>query len=130
MLTLLIEEEPISMLIDSGASCNIINSATARKLQQQGVEFDKCHRTIHPYGSNPIIAKQCVTANIQIAGCNPISAEFLVIHGSQPCILGKATAKELKVLPGVLLRKLGTLVTWIVNLKLSLASFDIYLPKY
>ena len=31
---------------------------------------------------------------------------------------------------GVLLRKLGALVTWPINLKLSLASFDIYSPKY
>ena len=38
--------------------------------------------------------------------------------------------KQNCVISGVLLRKLGVLATWPVNLKLSLANFDIYSPKY
>ncbi|KAL8584615.1 hypothetical protein ACOMHN_002344 [Nucella lapillus] len=97
-LTLIIEDEPVRMIIDSGASCNVINTATATKLKRQGLEFEKCHRVIHPYRSKPIIAKQSLTAEIKVAGRKPTTAEFLVIQGNQPPILGKQTATTLGVL--------------------------------
>ncbi|XP_070174370.1 uncharacterized protein [Littorina saxatilis] len=95
---LLIEEEPVEMIVDSGASCNIINSAVAAKLKRRGLEFESCHKTIHPYGSPPILARRCTTTDVQIAGRTPVTAEFLVIPGSSPPLLGRSTSEALGVL--------------------------------
>ena len=98
-MTLLIEEEPILMIIDSGASINIINTETANKLKQRGLEFTKCQKIIQPYGSPALTAKNKVQAPIQIAGHdNVINAEFYVIHGDSPPLLSKTTAEALGVL--------------------------------
>jgi hypothetical protein len=97
-LTLLLDDQPVDMIIDSGASCNIINSNVAQKLRRQGLELTACSRKIYPYGSAPLTAKQSVHASVQIAGKPSVNAEFLIIPGSAPPILGKATAEALGIL--------------------------------
>ena len=97
-VTILIEDEPINVIVDSGASVNILNSKSAAKLVHRGVEFEECRRTLHPYGSAPITAKRRVWSEVQLAGKDPVKAEFLVIPGSQPPLLGKQTSEELGIL--------------------------------
>ncbi|XP_076452250.1 uncharacterized protein LOC143287895 [Babylonia areolata] len=86
------------MIVDSGASVNILNSTAAAKLKQRGAEFEEYKRTLYPYGSPPITAKKMVKAEIQVAGKQPVTAEFLVIPGSQPPLLGRQTSEELGIL--------------------------------
>ena len=86
------------MIVDSGASVNILNSKAAAKLKDQGLEFTKCKKIIHPYGSPPITAKKAARATVGIAGKQSTTAEFIVIPGTQPSLLGRKTSEALGVL--------------------------------
>ena len=88
----------VGVIIDSGASCNIINSAVSNQLRDTGSTFHTCRRLIHPYESPPIECKEYLTANIAINGVKPVSADFLVVPGTAPPLLGKATAQQLGIL--------------------------------
>ena len=88
----------VGVIIDSGASCNIINSAVANQLRDIGSTFNKCRRRIHPYESPPLVCKEYLTANVRIHGVKPVSADFLVVPGTAPSLLGKATAQHLGIL--------------------------------
>ena len=86
------------MLIDSGATCNIINGVIASKLKARGARVGHCRRVIHLYGSQPINIRRYVTADIQVAGGEPVEADFLVMSGTSVPLLGKVTAESLGVL--------------------------------
>ena len=47
-LTVTVEDEPVDMLIDSGATRNIINGVLASKLKACGARVGRCCRVIHP----------------------------------------------------------------------------------
>ena len=96
-ITVIVAEEPIDMLIGSGASCNIINSSVAAKLRERGELFETCYRQIHPYGSKPIVARSCVTCDVRI-GDRSARTEFVAIAGDSLPLLGKATAELLGTL--------------------------------
>lgn len=83
-ITALIEDEPINMLVDSGSSCNIVNTDIATRLRDRGAQFQKRRHTIYPYGSPPLVAKQTIVADIRLSTGEAIPAEFLVIHGNGP----------------------------------------------
>lgn len=89
---------PVGVIIDSGASCNIVNSTVASQLRDSGSSFQKCRRLIHPYESPPIVCTEYLTADVSTNGVNPVSADFLVVPGSAPSLLGKATATKLGIL--------------------------------
>ena len=97
MYSVSIANRPVEMIIDSGSSCNILNTAIACELQQQGVTLQKCHRVVHPYKSEPIIARQNLTTTVA-AGSKSLEAEFLIISGNEPPLLGKTTAENLGIL--------------------------------
>ena len=88
----------VGVIKDSGASCNIINSAVANQLRDTGSTFHKRRCLIHPYESPPIECKEYKTANVVINGVKPVSADFLVVPGTAPPLLGKATAQQLGIL--------------------------------
>ena len=93
-----IEGEPVSMIVDSGASVNILNTNAAIRLKKAGVQFEKCKKTIQPYGSPSITAVQMIRAKIRLEDGENMSAEFLVIQGEQPSLLGRKTSEALGVL--------------------------------
>ena len=97
-VTITIEDEPINIVIDSGATCNVINTDVERKLRTRGVEPYQCRRKIHPYNSPPIQVIRAITAEIAAGGCTPISREFLVVRGNPPPLLCKETAEALNIL--------------------------------
>ena len=55
-VTVFINDKPISMIVDSGASINIINTKAAKLLKKSGCAFEKSNKKVHPYGSPPIKA--------------------------------------------------------------------------
>ena len=97
MLNVIMAEEPVDMILDSGASCNIINSTVAAKHREQGEIFEQYRRNIYPYGSAPIVARNVATCDIRV-GNNSTVAEFLVIPGNCQPLLGKSTAQKLDAL--------------------------------
>ena len=87
----------ISLLIDSGASCNILNGSDSTILKDHGVKFLSCNRTLKPYMSPAIKVTQKLITTIKHEN-QEIEAEFLVTNGNQPSLLGKSTALKLGVL--------------------------------
>lgn len=96
-LSINIGDVPVEMVIDSGATCNIINDSVADKLLKNGGKLTNCTRRIHPYGSQPIASNQCTSA-ITKFGTNSVNADFLVIEGDSPPLLGRSTAEALNIL--------------------------------
>ena len=50
----------VNMLIDSGATCNTINTEFRDKLVSKGLVFSPYRRKLHPYNSPPIIIKEMI----------------------------------------------------------------------
>ena len=97
-LSVIIKDEPVNMLIDSGSSCNIINTKAMNSLRERGCEFAKCHKMIHPYGSPPIICRNSVIGNVCVGSSPPVKADFLCVKGDQPSLLGRVTSEALGIL--------------------------------
>lgn len=96
-VTVKINDQDIPMIVDSGATCNIINTEIKKKLQSNGVTFRKSHRIIHPYCSAPI--KASVQASVSIThGEKSTETEIICLEGSSPPLLGRTTAITLKLL--------------------------------
>lgn len=103
-VNILINGQSVKMLIDSGASCNVIDEELWNKLKTdrniQGVEVDK---KLKPYGnSNPIQVRHKFKTEISLKGTGgdqkTVETEFLVIAGKARPLLGKKTAMEMGVL--------------------------------
>ena len=91
----------IKMLIDSGASCNVIDKELWNALKQQKIKCrsEKVTRTINAYGNTePLPVLGVFTADVIAANCQIADVEFIVIDGKGEALLGKRTATELGVL--------------------------------
>ena len=88
------------VLIDSGATCNLIDKATWQFLKEKHVKCksEKVTKKIYAYGSTkPLKTLGVFTACVEIGGYKT-KAEFVVKDGSGRPILGRDTAVELSVL--------------------------------
>ena len=88
------------VLIDSGASCNIVDKHTWENLKKQGIECEsrKESRKLYPYGSTkPLETLGVFKAKVQ-CDREQIEAEFIVIAGKGRSLLGRETAVQLGVL--------------------------------
>ncbi len=96
-VTVNISGQEISMIVDSGASCDIINTETKNMLKSSGVQFRKSSRIIHPYCSPPI--KASVQAAVtMVRGSESVETEVICLEGDSPPLLGRKTAEALHVL--------------------------------
>ena len=94
----LVKNIPVPMVIDSGASCNIIDTTTAEKLKDNGVVFTKGTHKINPFRSDPIVAHESTETEISVAGYGSTTACLLVVSGNIPQLLGKDTSTKIGVL--------------------------------
>ena len=53
-ITVTVGDVPLEMLIDSGSTCNTLNTEYKERLVEQGIPLMPCNRKIHPYSSPPI----------------------------------------------------------------------------
>jgi len=88
------------LLIDSGATCNLIDKVTWNELKQKRIKCrsEKTTKKIYSYASKS--ALQTVgkfTTEVEIPS-QKVEAEFVVIDGKGQSILGKKTATELGIL--------------------------------
>ena len=93
-MTVSVGNVPVTMLIDSGSTCNIINAEYKEKLIQQGGKLLSCNRKIHSYSSLPIRVHQLIRSNITLEDGNEIEA----VEGTATPMLGKATTGSLGLL--------------------------------
>jgi hypothetical protein len=92
----------LEMIVDSGASTNIVDSDTWSSLKEKKIKVSssepQSQRRLYAYGSTePIPIKGTFSCNVEI-GDQACSAEFVVIKGKGPALLGKRTAIELGIL--------------------------------
>src|SRR6218665_3661232 len=90
----------IEMLIDSGASCNVIDQCTWNIMKKKQVKCEnrKSTKEIYAYGSETPLKVigmfSCIVTLRQIS----INADFYVIEGKGKSLLGRNTAEQLGVL--------------------------------
>src|SRR5688572_19367119 len=90
----------IEMMIDSSASCNVIDQITwnGMKRQQVKCECKKSTKDIYTYGSQtPLKVIGMFTANVTLRQIT-IEADLYVIEGNEKPKLGRMTAEQLGVL--------------------------------
>ena len=91
-----------NVLIDSGATCNIVDRATWESLKQKGVKCQsrKCEKKLFAYGqTKPIEVVGTFESELycEESGEKCVD-EFTVVEGSGKALLGKDTAEKLNVL--------------------------------
>lgn len=105
---------PISMIIDSGSTCNIVDKNTWEYLKSQKnfrcLSHEKTDRKVFAYGTNePLKLKGTFRANIKSNTVELHDVEFTVLDGKGQSLLGKDTAIQLDVLRlGAQVRSLET----------------------
>ena len=87
------------VLVDSGATCNILRKDVLEELRSGGLHVDvsPCTRKLYTYGSNllPVIGKFQATVE---ANGKSTEDEFIVIAGTGEFLLGRPAAMKLNVL--------------------------------
>ena len=93
-------EVDMSFIIDSGASCNVIDRDTWELLKSKSSKCS-CHKVdkiLYSYGSEqPLKTAGSFKTQVQVGDCQT-NAECIVIEGSEKALLGRDTAIKLKVL--------------------------------
>ncbi|CAC5388120.1 unnamed protein product [Mytilus coruscus] len=86
--------------MDSGATCNIINSEIMSKLKKCGVNKIPIEKQLYAYGAiNPLMIKSKIRSDITCEESRKcVKADFMVIDGNHTPLLGRSTASELGIL--------------------------------
>lgn len=96
-LPVMVKGMNISFLIDSGASCNVIDKVAWKKLKKK-VKLKECKKKVYAYGAKtPLHLIGKFEAEISVGGQTQI-AEFLVTDSDCGSLLGYSTATALQVL--------------------------------
>ena len=90
------------VLIDSGATCNVMGQQTWELLKQKGIKCEsrKSARELFAYGgTEPLPTLGTFTADVTRAGMeNGSKADFVVVKGDGRTLLGRETAEVLSLL--------------------------------
>ena len=91
----------VNVLIDSGASCNVIDEKLWSKLQEKGIQCTsvQVNQTLKPYAtSDRLEVTDKFKTSVKVMDTEINDVEFLVIKGRAKPLLGRKTATELGVL--------------------------------
>lgn len=94
-----INDVSVLVHLDSGASINIIDNATFRRLSlQKSIHLTKTNIKLFAYGSTkPLGVKGSFEASVELS--NKISvAKFYVVHGTGGCLLSGKSAIDLELI--------------------------------
>lgn len=90
------------VLIDSGATCNVMGQQTWELLKLKGIKCEsrKAAKELFAYGSTePLPTLGTFTADVMLAGSNVCCrADFVVVKGNGRTLLGRETAEVLSLL--------------------------------
>ena len=109
----------VEMLIDSGASTNVIDKNLWSKLKQDKIKCvsRKSDKKLYAYGSRqPLNVLGTFSALVRVEG-KEIEAEFVVINGEGAALLGRETAIQLGVL------KLGTRICTVTSSETIMSDY-------
>ncbi len=100
-LDVTVGNQQLNMLIDSGASSNIVSVHTWEQLKQNGIQCSSrasSSTKLYTYASEePLTVKGTFTCSVE-CGHKATRADFLVVEGNGVPLLGRETATELGVL--------------------------------
>ena len=90
----------VEMLVDSGASTNVIDKHLWSKLKREKIECvsKKSNKKLYPYGSKQPLEVLGTFSALTNVGEFVVKAEFVVIDGEGESLLGRETAVQLGVL--------------------------------
>ena len=90
----------ISMIVDSGASVNVIDQKLWSELKEQRIKCksSKSSKKLFAYGSTEPLNTLGTFTALTSVGQNSVDAEFIVLEGKGEPLLGKTTAMQLGVL--------------------------------
>ncbi len=112
MLNINVGSQVLDMLVDSGASCNIIGVQTWEKMKDREIQCTfkaNSNRKLYAYGSNqPLPVKGTFNCDVK-CGNNTTKAEFVVVNSNGVPLLGKQTEMEMGVL------KIGQM--WLLSMR-------------
>ena len=92
---------PVTMIIDAGASCNVIGRNVWEYLKANKVACvsTKASKKLYAYGSNqPLQVAGMFTAEVSVGESVLSGVEFVVIENEGQALLGRETAISLGVL--------------------------------
>ena len=96
-IIVMVNDQPVSMIIDSGASCNLITPEIADNLIRHGAKRVSKETKIWPYGSPPIVSTYYLDATVNFREVQT-RAKLVVVDSNASSLMGKSTAEELGVL--------------------------------
>lgn len=110
----------LNVLIDSGATCNIVDEGTWEGLKKQNIQCQSyvagAEKKLYAYSSTqPLPVKGAFKCEVTIGNASE-QAEFIVIQGHGESLLGRETATKLGVL------RIGTDIAAVQDLKQSMRS--------
>ena len=90
----------VEMVVDSGASTNVIDKHLWSKLKHEKIECvsKKSNKKLYPYGSKQPLEVLGTFSALTKVGETVVKAEFVVIDGEGEALLGRETAVQLGVL--------------------------------
>ena len=97
---ILVEGIPAEAVIDSGASCNIVSEQEWKKLRDQGIQCTthSVQKKLYAYAAaRPLEIVHGFTATV-IVEHQQATADFIVVKGHGPILLGRETSTELQLL--------------------------------
>ena len=102
-MTFLVENNPIVMHVDSGASCNLMSETVFNSINRDGnsdIQLRRCDKRVYTYASTrplPLMGKCQLKVTVPETGmCK--AAEFIIVKGDHPTLLGKQTSQEIEIL--------------------------------
>jgi len=99
-ITLRIGSTVVPFLVDSGATCNIINSEVWDVLRKSGVRKIPVSKQLFAYGATkPLDIKSKISSEISCDESKMcVMADFLLVEGNHAPLLGRDTASKLEIL--------------------------------
>jgi predicted aspartyl protease len=93
MLAVLINEHPVKVLVDSGASDNVLDERTYVALGRPKLE--KCMVSMFAYGAlAPLTTKGQFVGEVKV-GARSCRANFVVVSGNGGCLISHQSSREL-----------------------------------
>ena len=99
-LPLMIENEPVNVIVDLGATCNLMSEQVFDKVSKGKLELSKTDRKVYAYASQePLKLSGKCMLNICVPDTQTsLKAEFFVMPGTADTLLGRSSSEELGVL--------------------------------
>ena len=99
-INVIVGGRPVNMIIDSGASTNVINHSLWDKLKSEKVKCTskKCNKKLYAYGNSKPLEVLGSFRAATSTNNKEVNAEFIVIKGTGEPLLGRDTAIQLGVL--------------------------------